>query len=198
MYFYDVIPQSATRALSKAMLNLIWERVAALPKGDTLDKVALAIRWYTVGLGEADDADRFLAHWIGLEAIGDLLHNRMHKSDKAACEVCQHRAGRKHKGKQGGMKHVLSLLSGRPDLYAELDDVRDKMFHGLEDLRLLRPSISSNVGLVETALGRGILEVITPEGSPTPSSAGQPLRTVNAIPQVIFDGTFVHLSDEKR
>lgn len=198
MYFYNGPPLAASRELSTEMLALNWERIVALPKDDARERVALAIRWYTLGLGEADDTTRFLAHWIGLEAIGDLLHNRFHRHDRVHCQVCQHPAGKSHRGSKGGMKHVLSLVSGRAHLYAELDDVRDKMFHGLQDLQLLSQSIADNVGLVETALARAILGLIKPEDSNTRSSAGEPLRTVGVTPQVILDGTFVDLSDEER
>ena len=198
MYFYDVLPLSPSRPLLTEMLTLIHQRIAALPSSDDSERVSLAIRWYLVGLGEADNATRFLAYWIGLEAIGDLLHNRLHKADRAACTVCQHPAGTDHRGSQGGMKHVLSVVSGRPELYGELNDARDRMFHGLRDLEQLIDTIANNVAFLEMALARGILEVITPQGSSKRTSAAPPLRTVNTIPQVILDGTFIDLSDRER
>jgi len=197
-YFYDVLPVQPSRPLSIDMVASIRERLSSLVHGEESERVALAMRWYLVGLGESDDAMRFLAYWIGLEAIGDLLHRRLHIADRAACPICDHQAGLSHRGRRGGMKHVLSVVSGKPQLFEELDHARDKIFHGLKDLQQLFRVIVDNVALLETALGRGILEVITPQGSGESTSAAEPFRTSNVPPQFILEATLIDLSEEER
>ena len=197
-YWYDVLPSPPGRPLSFEMLTSIHQRLSSLPKNDDSDRISLAMRWYLTGLGEADDSVRFLAHWIGMEAIGDILHRRLHTSGRSACAVCDHKAGERHRGRQGGMKHVLSVVSGQPKLYEILDHTRDRMFHGLEDLQGLMNVIVDNVAVLETALGRGILEAITPQGSGQSTSATEPMRSVNTFPQVILNATVIDLTEEER
>ena len=197
-YFYNVLPLQPSRPLAVDMVASIRERLSSLVGGEESERVALAMRWYLVGLGESDDAMRFLAYWIGLEAIGELLHRRLHMADRAACRICDHQAGLSHKGRRGGMKHVLSVVSGKPQLFEELDSARNKMFHGLKDLQQLYRVIVDNVVLLETALGRGILEVITPQGSGESTSAADPFRTANVAPQFILEATVIDLSEEER
>jgi hypothetical protein len=190
VYFYDVAPSTVTRPLETDVLTTVQQHIAQLPQKEA-DRVALAIRWYTVGVGQPDDLNRFLSHWIGLEAVGDILHNRIHKFDRAPCTICNHPAGVDHNGRSGGMKHVLAVVSGRSELYQELDHARDMIFHGLEDIQVHQETIVKNVRHLEVALGRAILEVIKPLGSTEAVSVAEPLRTVGIIPQVYIDGTFI-------
>lgn len=161
VYSYGAMGVSANLPLDIGLLMPIHERIAALPER-AMERVALAVRWYTVGLGQEDDLNRFLSHWIGLEAIGDLLHNKVHKADRAACQTCNHPAGGDHRGSAGGMKHALAVVGGRSELYSELNNARDRLFHGLDEIQMHRETIVKNVAALETALGRGILEVIKP------------------------------------
>lgn len=196
-YSYGAMGVSANLPLDTELLTPIHERIAALPER-AKERVALAIRWYTVGLGQEDDLNRFLSHWIGLEAIGDLLHNRVHKVDRAACQICNHPAGQDHRGSAGGMKHALAAVSGRSELYSELNHARDRLFHGLDEIQMHRGTIIRNVAALETALARGILEVIRTAGSNEVLSASEPLRTVETAPALMFEATLLDLTDKER
>lgn len=196
-YSYDAMGMSANLPLEVELLSKIREGIAAL--GDRAqERVALAIRWYTVGVGQLDDLNRFLSHWIGLEAIGDLLHNRVHVADRASCETCDHPAGEDHRGSRGGMKHALACVGGSAQLYEQLDHARDRLFHGLEEIQVHRETIFRNVAKLETALARGILEVIKPAGATESLQASEPLRTVGTAPQMMLEGTLIDLKDEER
>jgi len=197
VYSYGAMAISASLPLDIGLLTLIRERFAALPKR-AMERVALAVRWYTVGLGQEDDLNRFLSHWIGLEAIGDVLHNKVHESDRAACQICNHPAGGHHRGSAGGMKHALAVVSGRSELYSELGHARNRLFHGLDEIQMHRETIFRNVAALETALARGILAVMTPAGSNEVLSAGEPLRTAETRPDLMFEATLLDLTDEER
>ncbi len=197
IYSYDAMVMSANLPLDTELLRRIHERIRAL-SGVPAERVALAVRWYTVGLGQTDDLNRFLSHWIGLEAIGDLLHNKIHKFDRAACRVCDHPAGVDRDGKKAGMQHAIAVVSGRADLYTELDNARNMLFHGLEEIQKHTRTIVRNVAALETALARGVLEVLKPDGSAEAESASEPLRTASASPQSVFEGTLLDLTDEER
>lgn len=196
VYSYGSMAITPNLPLDVDLLTTIHQSIAALPER-AMAHVALAVRWYTVGLGQEDDLNRFLSHWIGLEAIGDLLHNKVHIADRAACQVCNHSAGRDHRGRAGGMKHALAVVSGRPELYTEVDHARDRLFHGLDDIQLHRETIVRNVATLELALARGILEVITSPGSNEVLSASEPLRTVGPSPDLMFEATLLDLTDEE-
>jgi len=197
IYSYDTMVMSANLPLDTELLTRIHERMGAL-SGMSAERVALAVRWYTVGLGQSDDLNRFLSHWIGLEAIGDLLHNKIHKFDRAACQVCKHPAGVDRDGKKAGMQHAIAVVSGRADLFTELDNARNMLFHGLEEIQKHRRTIVSNVAALETALARGVLAILKPDGSAEAESACEPLRTASPSPHAMFEGTFLNLTDEER
>jgi hypothetical protein len=196
-YTYYAMEVEANLPLDVETLQAIRERIANLTDRES-ERVALAVRWYTEGLGQADDLNRFLSHWIGLEAIGDLLHNKIHAADRAACGVCNHPLGRDHRGRAGGMKHALAIQGGRADLFQELDHARDRLFHALDEIQVHRSTITQNVATVETALGRAILEVLQPPGWTENLSVSAPHRTETVRPQARLEGTLINLNDDER
>jgi hypothetical protein len=53
------------------------------------ERIIRAIRWYRWGTGSPDPYDRFVAYWIGLEALNKILQDRLKAEDvKTDCPKC--------------------------------------------------------------------------------------------------------------
>jgi hypothetical protein len=205
-YFYSVIPMSASQAVPLDALDLILKRLSRLADEKTKERIALAVRWYTTGIGEADLANRFLSYFIALEAIAPPLSGVFHKSGElAACETCGWKgiigtaptAGEKEKRAphRAGMQHILSLVGNDPELYGRLNRVRNDMFHGLRNLDQMIGAVKEGVPSLEVAVGRGILTLLAATEDGHEMSAGEPLHDERKA-QAVWEGTIADLSDE--
>lgn len=205
-YFYDAIPVSAGHAVPLDALEDILVRLSQMPDGKDKDRIALAVRWYTTGIGEGDLVNRFLSYFIALEAIGPPLSAAFHKTGElATCETCGWEGikgtaptkaeKQKRAPHRAGMQHILSLAEGDTGLYSRLCSVRNDMFHGLRNLDQLVDAVRANVRLLETAVGRGILTLLAATGDGHEMTANEPLHDERKL-HAVWEGTIVNLSDD--
>lgn len=192
-YFYNVYPISPTQPVPIDAFQTIYERLAGINDDTLRERLALAVRWYTVGLGQIDRVNQFLTYWIALEAIGRHLNTRFHTAGvRALCATCQNQVGKDRDRGHAGMQHILAMASGDASLYQCLNDVRDRMFHGLKSLQELQAAVTGNISYLETAVARGILTLLTPTGETRPTSANAPLG-VRDDAQVVWECTLIDL-----
>jgi hypothetical protein len=204
-YFYGVIPMSASHSVPLDDLDLILMRLSELADQKTKERIALAVRWYTTGIGEVDLANRFLSYFIALEAIAPPLSGAFHKSGElAVCQTCGWMGIRgttptsaekeKRTPHRAGMQHILSLVGNDRELYGRLNRLRNDMFHGLRNLDQMVGAVQEGVPSLEVAVGRGILTLLA-DGAGHEMSAGEPLHDEKK-PQAVWEGTITDLSDE--
>jgi hypothetical protein len=197
-YFYETSGILATRLFNMEEWFTVQQRIQGLDSAGK-DRIALAIRWYGLGLGEKDSTLQFLAYWIALEALGDELNRRFHKAgEKAPCLTCRNQAGKGRSGSKAGMTHMLALVAGDAGLFDTLQDTRNKMFHGLKDIHAIASSITAHLGELQTAVIQATLTVLTPPGSVDRSTAFKPERSVTHQPQIIVEGTILDATPEER
>jgi hypothetical protein len=67
------------------------DRFYKIQEPELSERIARAIRWYRWGTGSTDPYDRFVAYWIGLEALNVNLQDRLKvEDDKATCPNCDY------------------------------------------------------------------------------------------------------------
>jgi hypothetical protein len=65
------------------------DRFYKIPEPAISERTLRAIRWYRWGTSSADPYDRFVAYWIGLEALNKILQDRLKAEDvKTSCPKC--------------------------------------------------------------------------------------------------------------
>jgi len=91
-FFDDVTFLSPSRRFlpHEQLLDRI-DRFYKIQEPAVSERIIRAIRWYRWGTGSPDPYDRFVAYWIGLEALNKILQERLRiEDDKTDCPKCGH------------------------------------------------------------------------------------------------------------
>lgn len=139
------------------------------------EALELAIRWYGICLAAEDPIDKFLASWIGLEALGPLLDYRFHpKGPKAPCTICQNKAGINRDRKRAGLSHLFGLVVPKmleERTFQDVEGIRDDIAHAarvtgeLRRIGEVREEASVLVEDLSACLTRGLLTLVSPGGA---------------------------------
>jgi hypothetical protein len=160
-FFYRLHDVPPTRLVPFEALSSLYDGLLAITDEDLNRRLALAIRWYTVGMGEIDSINRFLSYWVALEAIGPPLAKALHPhGQKASCPVCRNPLGESRDRRIAGMQHVLAAVSGDPGLQARLEEARNNIFHGLRHLDELDAQVNEGREYLPSAVAHGILTLL--------------------------------------
>jgi hypothetical protein len=89
-YFDDVIVVNPSRkVLAPELLIDRIDRFYKVPDAIVSERIARAVRWYRWGTGTADQFDRFVAYWLGLESLNKPLQERLGVGDDPTkCPEC--------------------------------------------------------------------------------------------------------------
>jgi len=156
-YFYDSEFPPSIR-LDPPELHAFLSRFAdASPQ--VRERLERAARWYALSIGGLSEADKFLAVWVGLESIEDILSRQFHpRGKKAPCPECGNQAG-KTRG-HPGIEHLVRTIA--PELletrtFQELKDLRNDIAHGLRPLNELIDDLVEVVPDAQLCLAVGVL-----------------------------------------
>lgn len=160
-YWYDDERHPSTVPVEPFQIEMIIRRLEALDS-DLSARVRFAIRWHSRAAQASDPVDKYLAVWLGLEAISPSLHERWHQTDR--CEICSSPTRRSTRSSQfAGIEHLIALTS--PELlneisFDELRRIRNNIVHALDPADTSAKNLERAVVDLLIALGRGLLTVL--------------------------------------
>ena len=70
------------------------------------------IQWYGIAVTADDPMVSYVAAWIGLECIGNVMNSRFHPNGpKVSCRICGNIVGNNRNRKMAGINHIFNLLT---------------------------------------------------------------------------------------
>jgi hypothetical protein len=133
------------------------DRFYKIQKPELSERIVRAIRWYRWGTGSTDPYDRFVAYWIGLEALNvDLQDLLKVEDDKATCPNCKY-SWVATKTVSGIRTFLTRFFDNGADLYKRMHTLRIDLMHGKTRLSDLAKETAELAPKAGDALLGGIL-----------------------------------------
>jgi hypothetical protein len=106
------------------------------------ERILRAIRWYRWGTGSTDPYDKFVAYWIGLEALNKVLQDRLKiRDDKTTCQKCGY-SWVTTPTVSGIREFVKQFFDEGEQLYKRIHTLRIDLMHSKEALEGLAGEIA--------------------------------------------------------
>lgn len=143
--FFDGVEflNPSKRVLSHENLIDKIDRFYTIKEPAVSERITRAIRWYRWAAGSVDAYDRFVAYWIGLEALNKVLQDRLSvKDDKTfTCPKCGN-SWVTTPTVSGIREFVGRFFDNEAHLYKRMHTLRINVMHGKEPLGSLANEIA--------------------------------------------------------
>ena len=155
-YEYNVpLEATSTRKVDLELLQKSGKIISTLPDSHG-KRIMRARHWFNIALQTNDVIDRFVAFWITLESMENVL--RRHYNLDVEYTYCS--CGLKRTQINNGAMKLFNDIEKNDALYKSMRDLRVNIFHGHETLSVITPKAKEFVPILQRIIDAGLRMIL--------------------------------------